>query len=84
MRRTQLYLEDNVWDALKIQSKTTGLSISELVRRAVREKYLGNLEKRKKAMLAIEGIWKDRDDLPGTETYIRSLRRDPRHRRFRR
>jgi hypothetical protein len=32
------------------------------------------LEERKAAMMAIVGLWKDRTDLPGTETYIRNLR----------
>jgi hypothetical protein len=32
------------------------------------------LEERRKAMMAIVGIWKDRTDLPDTETYIRNLR----------
>jgi hypothetical protein len=33
-----------------------------------------NLEERRAAMMAIVGIWKDRTDLPDTETYIRNLR----------
>jgi hypothetical protein len=32
------------------------------------------LEERKAAMMAIVGLWKDRTDLPDTETYVRSLR----------
>jgi len=50
-----------------------------LVRRAVRERYLGNLDERRAAMEAIVGIWKDRTDLPdSTEEYVRSLRHDTR------
>lgn len=32
------------------------------------------LEERRTAMMAIVGLWKDRTDLPDTETYIRNLR----------
>jgi hypothetical protein len=54
-----------------------------LVREAARERYLGNLEERRKAMLAFVGIRKDRTDLPdSTEEYVRSLRRDTRMERL--
>ena len=33
------------------------------------------LEVRRAAMLGIVGLWKDRTDLPDTETYIRNLRK---------
>ena len=32
------------------------------------------LKKRKAAMMAIVGLWKDRTDLPDTDTCIRNLR----------
>jgi hypothetical protein len=32
------------------------------------------VEERRAAMMAAVGIWKDRTDLPDTETYIRNLR----------
>jgi ribbon-helix-helix CopG family protein len=79
MRRTQLYLDDDLWNALHTRARSERTSISDLVRRAVRERYLGNLDERRAAMEAIVGIWKDRTDLPdSTEEYVRSLRHDPR------
>jgi hypothetical protein len=39
---------------------------------------MGNLEERRAAMMGIVGLWKDRTDLPDTETYIRNLRDDDR------
>jgi hypothetical protein len=36
------------------------------------------IEERKAAMMSIVGLWKDRTDLPDTETYIRTLRRGTR------
>ncbi len=79
MRRTQLYLDDDLWNALHARARSQGTTISALVREAARERYLGNLEERRKAMEGLIGIWKDRADLPdSTEEYVRSMRRDTR------
>lgn len=84
MRRTQLYLDDDLWAALHATALIEGATVSELVRVAVRERYLGNLEERRAAMLGIVGLWKDR---PGkgdaespeeVETWVRTLRDDDR------
>lgn len=83
MRRTQLYLEDDLWTALHSKALLEGATISELVRVAVRERYMGNLEERKQAMLGIIGLWKDRDDLKDTETMVRRLRSGTRLKRAR-
>jgi len=84
MRRTQLYLDDDLWNALHQRARSQGTTISALVREAARERYLGNLEERRAAMLAFVGIRKDRKDLPdSTEEYVRSLRRDTRLERLR-
>jgi len=82
MKRTQLYLQEDIWKVLHVRSRQQGTTISELVRQAVREKY-GNLQaNRKEAMQAIVGMWKDRTDLPGTETYVRTLRKGKRIKRI--
>ena len=78
MKRTQLYLDDDLWEALHTQAILGGTSISDLVRVAARDRYMGNLEERRAAMMGIVGLWKDRTDLPDTETYIRNLRDDDR------
>jgi len=82
MKRTQLYLEESVWKLLQIQARQSGTSISELVRQAVRDKYGISPEKRREAMQAWVGIWKDRKDLPSTEAYVRQLRKGSRRRRM--
>jgi len=74
VRRTQLYLDDELWATLHAKARLEGATVSELVRIAVRERYLGNLEERREAMLEIIGLWKDRDDLEDTETMVRRLR----------
>jgi len=79
MKRTQLYLDDDLWNALHARARQEKTTISALVREAARERYIGDLEERRKAMLAFVGIRKDRKDLPdSTEEYVRSLRRDTR------
>lgn len=78
MHRTQLYLDDQLWNMLHTRAQSTGTTISELVRTAVREHYLGNLQERRKAMQAIVGMWKDRDEFKDPEDYIRNLRSDSR------
>lgn len=82
MKRTQLYMEDDVWKVLQIRAKESKTTISELVRQAVREKYLEKRAERKEAMLSIIGLWKDRTDLPDTEPYVRSVRNDDRLKRI--
>jgi predicted transcriptional regulator len=82
MRRTQLYLEDELWKALHVLARQSKSTVSEMVRQALREKYLGNAAQRKEALLAVVGLWKDRTDLPNTEAYVRSLRRDSRLKRI--
>ena len=83
MKRTQLYLDDDLWNVLHARARSQRTSISHLVRQAARERYLGNLDERRKAMEGLVGIWKDRTDLPeSTEEYVRTLRRDTRRERL--
>jgi hypothetical protein len=82
VRRTQLYLEDDLWKALHVRARQSKSTVSELVRRALREKYLGDATGRKEALLSAAGIWKDRTDLPDTQTYVRSLRKGTRLQRI--
>lgn len=78
MRRTQLYLDDDLWNALHTQARKEGTSISDLVREAARERYVGNLEKRREAMRAIVGIRKDISESADSTEQVRKLRRGKR------
>ena len=78
MRRTQLYLDDDLWNALHTRARKEGTSISDLVRQAAQERYLGNLEKRREAMRAIIGIRKDVSESVDSTEYVRRLRRGKR------
>ena len=82
MKRTQLYLNEEMWKALHIRSRQRGTSISELVREAVRDKYGTSPTRRREAMQALVGMWKDREDLPDSTTYVRRLRKGKRLRRI--
>lgn len=74
MRRTQLYLDDELWEALHAHARREKTTISELARSALRERYVCSPEQRRADLMAAVGIWKDRTDLPDTETYVRNLR----------
>ena len=78
MRRTQLYLDDELWQALHEQAERARTTISELMRQAARERYLGNLDRRKAAMQAFVGIRKDRPEFRDAVGYVRRLRQGSR------
>lgn len=75
MRRTQLYLDEELWDALHARARSQRTTISELVRGAVRECYLGGQGQRMKAMQAFVGIRKQRAETLDSVGEVRSLRR---------
>ena len=78
MKRTQLYLHEDIWKVLHIRSRQQRTSISDLVRQAVREKYGCSTVDRGQAMRAFVGMRKDRKDLPGSTAYVRRLRKGKR------
>ena len=82
MKRTQLYLDDESWQALHIRARQSGTSVSELVRQAVRERFVASRGSRRQAMRAFVGLWKDRSDLADVGTYLRSLRKGRRLKRL--
>ena len=75
MRRTQLYMDEDVWKILQVKAKQTGCTISDLVRQAVREKYAESAERKKQIFESVAGLWANRTDLLETETYVRTLRK---------
>jgi hypothetical protein len=78
MRRTQLYLDEHLWNALHTQAKSRKTSISELVREAMRDRYLSKRDEQAKAMQEFVGIRKNRLKSVDAVKYIRSLRRSDR------
>jgi metal-responsive CopG/Arc/MetJ family transcriptional regulator len=78
VRRTQLYLDDQLWGALHARARREKTTVSELVRQAVRERYLGDREQRRAAMQEFVGIRKvDSASADSTEE-VRRVRRGSR------
>ena len=73
-----LYLDDELWNALHTHARKEGTTISDLVRQAARDRYLGKLAEWRRAMLAFVGIRKDNSESVDSTEYVRSLRRGKR------
>ena len=78
MRRTQVYLDDQLWDILYTRALKEKTTVSELVRQAIREQYLGNREQRMLVMQRFIGIRKATKAAPYSTEEVRSLRRGSR------
>lgn len=78
MKRTQLYLDDDLWQALHNRARSERTTISEMVRQAARERYFPDLDQRREAMQAFIGTREDRPELRNPVAYVRRLRRGTR------
>lgn len=84
MHRTQVYLSEEEIELLDRQSRVTGASRSELIRRAVRRSYGTkdvDLETKREVLRRAAGLWKDRDFTAAE--YLEGRRRPTRERRKR-
>ena len=82
MVRTQIYLDEAVHARLIEIARKQRRTLSDLVRDAVTRRYgLGNVDERLRTLRAIEGLWRDRKDIPDTHEYVRRLRRGTRRRK---
>ena len=83
MKRTQLYLDEEMARTLGTLSRQKGTTISELVRESLRERYMPGKDLDKVALArSLSGIWKDRRDLKDIEAALRKLRKSSRLKRF--
>lgn len=83
MKRTQLYIEDDIFKALKEISHEQMVSISELVRKAIRKVYIKEKPADADTILKkAAGIWKNRKDMLSADEYVRQMRRNTRRERF--
>ncbi len=78
VRRTQLYLDEHLWNALHARARSRKTTVSELVREAVRDRYFGRHDQRRKAMQEFVGIRKGRSEALDSVDYVRTLRRGDR------
>jgi hypothetical protein len=82
MHRTQLYLDDDLWATLQARAHQEGISISELVRVATRDRYMNAEDERRAAVEGFFGIRADRPEFEDVDGYIRNLRRGDRRRKM--
>jgi anionic cell wall polymer biosynthesis LytR-Cps2A-Psr (LCP) family protein len=73
-----MYLDDDLWNALHSRARRQRTTVSELVRKAARERYLPKLDERREAMQAFVGIRMDRPEFSDSVQYVRNLRRGSR------
>lgn len=78
MRRTQLYLDDRLWEALHAHARREKTTVSELVRQAARERYLGDAEQRRIAMRSFVGTRRAEAESTVSTDQVRPLRRGSR------
>jgi hypothetical protein len=84
MKRTQLYLDEEIARTLETLSRQKGTTISELVRAGLRERYMPSKDLDKAALArSLAGIWKNRNDLKDIDATVRKLRKSSRLRRLR-
>lgn len=83
MKRTQLYLDEEMARTLAALSRQKGATISELVRESVQEKYMSRKEIDKVSLAQqLSGIWRNRKDLKEIDRTIRRLRKGTRLKRL--
>ncbi len=84
MKRTQLYLDEEMARALKTLSRQRGMTVSELVRAGLRERYMSGKGIDKVSMARnLAGIWRNRKDLKDIDAVVRRFRSSSRLKRFR-
>ncbi len=71
MRRTQLYLDDDLWNALRARARNEGTTVSDLVRQV---SAISAAWRSAEAMQALAGIRKDHSDPSDSTRYVRRLR----------
>lgn len=79
MERTQIYLDEDIKNALKIQSKITNKKASQIIREILRDSLLTK-ESDIHVLDEIAGIWSNRDF--NVNNYIREKRKSSRLKRL--
>ena len=74
MKRTQIYFDEQTYDYLKKESKSSHITISGLIRESIKERMDRKIGKILKSTDRVCGLWKDR--IVDVETQIRELRKD--------
>ena len=82
MKKTQIYLSDDLYFELKNRSRKSKKSISEVIRQTLKENLMSN--KREQILSSVDeafGLWQNREF--DTDLYIRNIRKGTRLDNFR-
>jgi hypothetical protein len=83
MKRTQLYLDEEMSRMLAAESRRRRTTVSALVREAVLHRYgPAQSEERGSLIERLAGVWADRNDIGPGEAFVRRLRRSRRSERW--
>lgn len=74
MRRTQVYLDEDLWNLLHTLARRSNTTIFDLVRKAVFSQY--GMAETQAAFERVIGLWNARSDIG--DNYVRNLRRGSR------
>jgi hypothetical protein len=83
MKRTQLYIDEEMAKILSTLSRQRGITVSELVREGLRERYMQgkDIDKAELARTLV-GIWENRPNLKAIHSIMRKLRKGSRLKRL--
>ncbi len=74
MKRTQIYIDEDIYGSLKRESRLKGISMSEIIRDSLEKTLSGSVEKIIRATDSVSGLWKNRRF--DVEEFIRAARKD--------
>ncbi len=74
MKRTQIYIDENMYKLLEVESKIEKKTISEIIRETIESRLQANVEKLIVKAERIRGLRKDK--VNNVDGYIKTLRRD--------
>ena len=74
MRRTQIYLDDEIYEILKKESLILGKSTSQIIRENLKKNLVNKSDKISNAIDGSKGAWKDKPDFK-INYFIRKLRK---------
>ena len=85
MVRTQLYIDEDLHQRLKTLARKQGRTVSDLVREALARVYAPvGVDERLETLRAVEGIWRDHEEVGEAHEYVRRMRADTRRMKPRR
>ena len=76
MKRTQIYLDEEIYKYLKEESEKTGKTISELIREKLKKEIHCNTKNLLKSIKEVAGLWSYQTN--NVDDFIRELRKGKR------